>query len=289
MRFINFINKLDKRWIYLILALCIIIPFLFPIGFPMKTTPPVKRVYDFIEDSIPEGGVVLIGADYDPSTMAELHPMAKVIATHALSNNLRVLFVTLYPQGAGMAQDVIDNVLREWNSSNPDNQKKLGKDITLLAYVPGVSAVVLKMGENIIETFNEDGYGNKLADLEVMKGIKNYNDINLMVELAGSAVVLTWLIYANGRYGLNMGIGTTAVSAAEYYSYLQSKQAIGMLGGLKGAAEYENLLSKKGVYWGRKDATVGMDAQSSAHIFFIILIVLGNIAYFVSKKQKGGR
>lgn len=287
MKFINFINNLDKRWIYFILALCIIIPFIFPVGFPMKTTPPVKSIYDFIEDSIPEGGVVLIGADYDPSTMAELHPMAKVIAAHALSNNLRVLFVTLYPQGAGMAQDAIDNVLREWNKSNPDNPKKLGKDITLLAYVPGVSAVVLKMGENITETFNEDGYGNKLTELEIMEGITNYDDINLMVELAGSSVVLTWLIYANGRYGLKMGIGTTAVSAAEYYSYLQSKQAIGMLGGLKGAAEYEHLLDKKNVYGGRKDASIGMDAQSSAHIFFIILIVLGNIAYFVKKKKEG--
>ncbi|MDD3804533.1 MAG: hypothetical protein PHW02_09155 [bacterium] len=287
MKFVNFINQLDKRWIYLVVALVVIIPFVFPIGCPMRITPPVQSMYDYIDDSIPENGVLLIGVDYDPSTMAELHPMAKAMTAHAFYNNVRVIFVTMYPQGSGMAQDIIEKTLTYWNSANPDNQRELGRDVTLLAYVPGVSAVMLKMGEDIPETFNEDAYGNKIEDLPVMAGVNTYDDIDYMVELAGSAVVLSWLMYANGRYGLTMGIGTTAVSAAEYYSYLQSGQANGLLGGLKGAAEYEKLIAEHHGFEGRRDASVGMDAQSAAHVAILLLIILGNIAYFIKKKKEG--
>ncbi|MGE3063583.1 MAG: hypothetical protein AB7T10_08130 [bacterium] len=287
MKFVNFVNNLDKRWIYLLIALVIIIPFVFPVGCPMRITPPVQSMYNYIEDSIPENGVLLLGIDYDPSTMAELHPMAKALTYHAFYNNLRVLFVTMYPQGSGMGQDIIDKTLEHWNEVHPDLKKELGKDITLLAYVPGVSAVMLKMGEDIPATFNEDAYGNKLENLDVMSGIKTYDNLNYMVELAGSSVVLSWLMYANGRYNLKMGIGTTAVSAAEYYTYLQSGQANGLLGGLKGAAEYEKLIAENHSYSGRKDASVGMDAQSAAHILFILLIILGNIVFFIKKHKEG--
>ncbi len=283
---INFLNDLDKRWIYLLIAIVVIFPFLFPIGCPMKITPPTQNIYNYIEDSIPEGGVLLISTDYDPSTMAELHPMGKAIVTHAFAKNIRVLMLGLYPPGTGMAQDIISLTLDEWNESHPDNPKVLGEDIVLLPYVPGVSAVILRMGEDIISTFNSDAYGNNLRTLPIMEGIKNYNNIDYLIDLAGSSVVLSWIVYANGRYNQKFGIGTTAVSMAEYYSYIQSGQSNGMLGGLKGAAEYEVLLAKSGHSESRKEAAIGMDAQSSAHLTYIILIILGNIVYFIKRKQE---
>lgn len=286
MKVINFLNDLDKRWIYLVIAIVVIFPFIFPIGCPMKITPPVQSIYNYIEDSIPEGGVLLISTDYDPSTMAELHPMGKALVTHAFAKNIRVLMLGLYPPGTGMAQDIISLTLEEWNAEHPDNQKVLGTDITLLPYVPGVSAVILRMGEDIISTFNTDAYGNDLKTLPVMEGIRNYNNIDYMLDLAGSSVVLSWIIYANGRYDQKFGMGTTAVSMAEYYSYIQSGQANGMLGGLKGAAEYEMLLAADGHSESRKEAAIGMDAQSSAHLTYIIFIILGNAIYFIKRKQE---
>lgn len=286
MRIINFLENLDKRWIYLLVAIVVIFPFLFPIGCPMKVTPEVQKIYNYIEDSIPNDGVVVISVDYDPSTMAELHPMGKAIITHCFANDLRVFMMGLYPPGVGLAQDLIATTMREWNESHPDNAKILGEDITLFPYVPGVSAVILKMGEDIKGTFNTDGYGNDLDSLPIMAGVKSYKNIDYLVDLAGSSVILSWIIYANGRYDQTFGIGTTAVSMAEYYAYINSGQANGMLGGLKGAAEYEKLLIDNGKSVDRNEASVGMDAQSSAHLTYIILIIMGNIVYFVKRKQE---
>jgi hypothetical protein len=75
--------------------------------------------------------------------------------------------------------------------------------------------------------------------------------------------------------------GCTAVSAPQFYPYLQTGQLIGLLGGLKGAAEYETLVNYAG------DATRRMDAQSIAHLVIIIFIIFANISYFVLRKRGG--
>jgi hypothetical protein len=74
--------------------------------------------------------------------------------------------------------------------------------------------------------------------------------------------------------------GTTGVTAPEMYPYYQSKQLLGLLEGLKGAAEYEKLLGYKG------SATKGMDAQSTGHWMMVVFIVLGNVLYFARGRQR---
>jgi hypothetical protein len=83
------------------------------------------------------------------------------------------------------------------------------------------------------------------------------------------------------RFHIDMVAGVTAVSAPEYYPYLQSKQLLGLLGGMAGAAEYEKARGEKG------SATRGMDAQSVAHYFVALCILLGNVVQW-SKGRRAG-
>jgi len=76
------------------------------------------------------------------------------------------------------------------------------------------------------------------------------------------------------------------VSAPKYYAYLNAGQLVGMLSGMKGAAEYEKLLSARYPELGRFyestrafTATKGMDAQTVIHVIIIVFILIGNIAY----------
>ncbi len=155
-----------------------------------------------------------------------------------------------------------------------------------IGYVPGVSLIILKIGESISKTFEYDYYGNKLDTLPLNKKVDNYKNIGIVVDLAGSAVTESWITYAYQRYGARVGCGTTAVSAAQYYPLLQTGQLVGMLGGLKGAAEYEKLLKDNNIPTGRMDATIGMDSQSFVHIYIILIVIIGNIAYFVVRRKK---
>lgn len=280
MNFWEKVMKLNRRWIFLLIALAVFIPFLKPLRLPLSITKPAKDVFDAVENIPPEGPPLLIATDYAPSTAPELDPMLYALLRHCFVTKRRVMLLALYPQGAGMAQAGLDFILPEF----PD--VKSGEDYVFLGYQPGVQAVVMSLGEDVRLAFPTDAYGVSLDSLPMMEHVRNYDDIALVVDLAGSSIPITWVIYAVARYGQRLGVGVTAVSAAQYYPYLNSGQFIGMLGGLKGAAEYEILIQQKGYTEARQVATIGMDAQSIAHLVILALIIIGNIAFFASKSHK---
>lgn len=280
MTFWEKVMRLNRRWIFLLIALAVFIPFLKPLRLPLSITKPAKDVFDAVESISPEGPPLLIATDYAPSTAPELDPMLYALLRHCFVTKRRVMLLALYPQGAGMAQAGLDFILPEF----PD--VKSGEDYVFLGYQPGVQAVVMSLGEDVRLAFPTDAYGVSLDSLPMMEHVRNYDDIALVVDLAGSSIPITWVIYAVARYGQRLGVGVTAVSAAQYYPYLNSGQFIGMLGGLKGAAEYEILIKQKGYTEARQIATIGMDSQSIAHLVILALIIIGNIAFFASKSHK---
>lgn len=274
--------NIDRRWIYLLVGICVIIPLIRPIGLPTFTTPYTQALFDYIDKIPSDGPAVLISFDFDPSTAPELLPMAQAILRHCFFKDINVLCLGLYPTYIGMIDMALSNVKDDYGA-------KSGEDFVFLPYVPGVTAVMLSIGEDIKRTFGRDYYGVSLDSLPMMRHIRNYDDVALVVSISASALPRSWAVLVGTSYHVKVGVGTTAVSAAEYYSWLQTGQFVGMLGGLKGAAEYEDLIeasgyTKKGT---RKIAAMGMDAQSFVHILMIVLIIIGNIAYFnLSKKTR---
>jgi hypothetical protein len=112
--------------------------------------------------------------------------------------------------------------------------------------------------------------------------VKNYNDIAFVFEIADNSTADYWVSIVNAQYGVPMGCGGTAVMAPKFYAYVASGQFVGLLGGMRGAAEYEELVGNKGT------ATTGMQAQSLVHLLIIALVVLGNLGYFLGSKTRRG-
>ena len=275
--------KIDRRWLFLLVFIVVLIPLIKPLGLPTFITKPSQDLYDYIDNIEPHNKAVLLVFDFDPSTMPELLPMAEAIIRHCLAKHIRIMvYGGLWPQGMGMAVMATQKVLPDF----PD--VKYGEDYALLGYIPGGGVVILSIGEGIKETFQKDYYGHPLDSLPMMKDINNYDDIALTIDLSGSGSPYAWVAFAYQKYGEKIGCGTTAVSAAQYYPLLQTGQFVGMLGGLKGAAEYEHLIKRAGIPTGRMVASMGMDAQSVIHLLIILLVILGNIGYFVIRRG-GGR
>ncbi len=108
--------------------------------------------------------------------------------------------------------------------------------------------MAISMGDNIANTMNTDAEGRKLENLPMMNGINNYTEMNLVTEFSGSVAGAIWYTYIRPKFGVNVAVGITAVMAADLYPFLQSGQLIGMLSGLKGAAEYEKLVDVFAAY-----------------------------------------
>ncbi len=243
MKIFERMQKLDRRWIYIVVALAIIIPLMIPYNSDNVTTPPVENLYQMIDSfGGREDRAILLSFYHDAATMPELFPMEVAILRHCFERNVKVFTLTWFPAGAPIIEYAINTVKEEY----PDI--KSGVDYCNFGYKPQAFAMILGMGDNIANTMNTDAEGRKLENLEIMRGIHNYSEMNLVVEFSGSSAGGMWITYARPKYGLNVAVGVTAVMAADLYPYLQSGQLIGLLSGLKGAAEYEKLVDVFAAY-----------------------------------------
>lgn len=265
--------NLDRRWIYLVIGLVTFVPILSYIRVPVKITPEVESVYRKL-DSLPPGTVVMVPMEFGPSTMAELQPMATAILRHCFSRNLRIISTSLQIEGVILNEALLRDISSEYG-------KKYGIDYVFLGYKPYADIVILNMGENFRKPFPRDYYGSELDNLQMMKGVSNYSNVACIIDISATSGVDYWINYANGRYGAELALGVTAVIATDYYAFLQSRQIFGLIGGLKGAAEYERLIGRP-----RDLANRAMTSVSVAHVFIILFIILGNIAFFAGRKRR---
>lgn len=266
--------KIDRRIIFLVIGLCTLLPLLYPVGLPIKITSEVRGVYDYIE-SLPERSVFLLSIDFDPASKPELHPQAIALLRHAFRKNLRVIAMTLWVSGTGMADQLVTQVAKEMG-------KEYGKDYVFLGWSPGGQAVIINMGQNLYSAFPSDYSGKPTKDLPILAEVRNLKDVAYMVSLgAGKPGVEEWYVFGKDKYKFEMGGGCTGVMAPGLYPLLRSGQINGLIGGLRGAAEYESLIGQKG------KAVAGMDAQSATHVAIIVLVIMCNLFYFSLRQQRG--
>ncbi len=267
------IGRVDRRWIFLVLAIVVFIPILTPIGMPIRATVTTKVVYDAIEN-LPPNSKVLVSVEYSPSTKPENHPMTISILRHLFKNDHKVFVTCLWPDGQFMAQDALKQVAEE------EFGKIYGEDYVFLGFRPGNEAVVKGIVSNIRKLYTIDAYQTKVDEIPLMKDVNQFSDFAfLFTSSAGFPGTIEWVQYAADPTGVPMSSGVTSIQVNEVMPYVQSGQMKGVLAGMPGAAEYEALIGQKGF------ATSGMDAQSIAHLVIVLFIILGNAAFFIERKR----
>ncbi len=264
---------IDRRIIYLLVALGVIIPIVAKLSFRVTPLREVRQAYEEIE-KLPPGSVVLFSIDYDAASMPELQPMLVAMLDHCFRKNLKVLMMGHWPLGLPLGQIALEQVAQKYH-------KKYGVDYAFLGFRPGVAAVMINLGKDLRQVFNTDYRGTPVDSLPVLRNVHNYNDIAILVGLEAGATGDAWVQFAQARYNQKIILGATAVVAPDLYPYLQAGQIVGLIGGLRGAADYEQLVQVPG------PAFLGMPAQTIIHILVVVLIILGNLGYFA--RRQGGR
>lgn len=277
---IDKLMSIDRRVIFILVALSVIIPTLIMIRFPIFVSKETRAVYDYI-DELTEDGVVMIAFDYSPSSFAELQPMAIAILNHCFTEDVKVIGMTLWPQGATLGHNAMQNSAKKFGKVD-------GEDYVYLGYRPGYHNVVLRMGENISAVFEKDFNGKPVKEIPMMQGIKNYEDIDLLVDLASGSTPELWITYAYTSYQQKIAAGVTGVMVSQFYPYIQTGQLIGLMPGMLGGAEYETMVNDiipKPLHKLEK-AIKGMSIQSIIHLLIISLVIIGNIAYFLHGRRE---
>ncbi|MBI3096841.1 MAG: hypothetical protein HYY93_01140 [Planctomycetes bacterium] len=278
--------KLDRRWIFLCIAVATALPLIFPFSLVrVEVTDPTRGIFDTI-DTLPAGSVILFSNDYDPGSAAELRPMTLAILRHAFHRKQRVVVMTLWPGGLALTQDILQQMTVEF----PHLRKN--EDWAFLGYNAGQQAAIANMVRNLTETYPKDRDGMDTASLPILvkadgRKIESLKDFAYVVSIsAGDPGLEQWVIYGQGESGCLLGGGSTAVSITQYLSYFQAKQMNGLLGGLRGGAEYERLLKDKygtEVKNAEGKGSVGVQVLSVDHFLIIAFILFSNVIYFASK------
>jgi hypothetical protein len=269
--------NLDRRIIYLIVLLSVVIPLMYPQGLEIKATESVEASFKAYED-LPEGALVLMSIDYGPSTAVELEPMALAACDQILRHNQKVAFMALYPEGQALTNRLISRLKVLYP------EKTYGEDFVNLGYKAGNEAVPLKMGLDFRGQFPTDTRGTPLSDVPMLRNLTQLKQFDLVATYsAGFPGALEHIRITASEYGMPLVVGTTAVQTPQYFPYYSSGQVVGLIGGLRGAAEYEGLTNFTG------SATRGMEAQSLAHFTIAALIVLANVLTFLQFTQRKGQ
>ncbi len=271
--FVELFLKLDRRIIYTLVVLAVAVPLLIPIGLPINVTPEVQSIYDKIE-SLPEGSNILLAADFDPASQPELYPMLMAVMEHIVRKKHKLLIVVLWINGPNLVAQAIDELRKEY----PD--WKSGEDYAFLGFQVGGTIVIMSMGNDISKTFPKDHYGNATSPMPIIRNFNKLKDTDYMVMLEAGNSGDWWIVYGTEKFNIPVGAGVTAVIAPQYYPYLQAGQINGIIGGLRGAAEYEKLIGKPG------KATSAMDSQSAVHALIFLAIILANIFAMILVVQK---
>ena len=266
--------NIDRRIIFVFVFIGVAIPLMLDFSFAIKATEPVQRVFDEFERvAAEEEPVVLVSFSYGASTVPEMQPMALAILRHAFSRDIKVVAICLWPEAPGLAQQALAQVASEYG-------KEYGTDYAFLGYKPGLWAPIINMGQDFHDAWPRDARGTLVGDIPVTSAIRDLNDFNLVFDLAaGDSIEFWWIPFGVEKYKFAFSGGCTAVMAPDLYPFLQSDQLRGMIGGLAGAAEYEHLMEIPG------SATAGMRAQSVTHLIIVAFILLGNAAYFASRRK----
>ncbi len=294
----NFLIKLgdiDRRWVFLLIGLSVLIPLLKPelIQMPVKTTKNTQIVFDSIS-KLKENDKVLISFEYGASTKPEIHPMAIALLNQLFSKGIKVYMMSLWPEGVIMARDVLSYVDKSEIFNLID-----GENYVMFDYKVGGEIVIKNIASDFRGVYMQDINKKSINDIPMMEGINSVEDFDFVFDLsAGVPGNAEWVQYACDPKNIPLSSGCTSIMVTDAIPYVESGQLKGILAGMPGAAEYENLvysfmknettnkfiLNYDNIYPGK--ATSRMSAQSLAHVIMVLFIVFGNIAYYLKRKRK---
>ena len=278
------LGSLDRRIIFLIVGLSVLIPLIQPewVNFPIRPTPESQIVFDEI-NNLNEGDKVLLSFEYGPSTKPEIHPMAIAILKHLYAKNIQVYGFALWPDGNFMSTEAFSEV-------SDDYDKKYGVDYVNLGYKPGGEAVIKGIASDIRTLYPVDLQGTSINDIPMMKDVVNIEDFDFVFSLsAGYPGSKEWVQYACDPKNIPLSTGCTSIQVTDIMPYVENDQIRGILAGMPGAAEYESLveaeLQKMEIAGKPGEASGMMAAQSIAHVVIVLFIIFGNISYFITRKK----
>jgi hypothetical protein len=248
------LERMDPRIIYTIVFILCIPPIVSPLGFPIPIESEVQLAFDTL-DAIPAGGVVLMGAEFTAASWTELGPSWIACIKHLIKKDVKFILMNYFYAESIVSFDSmiyprIESMLEEYGY-------EWGVDWVNMGFLPGGESALAAFASDV-RVLGEDRYGTPIDDLP------------------------EYLRQFQETYGLDHITITYGVVKSAYIPYINTGQLKGMMAAIGGGAQIEQLVGEPSV------ASAGMDAVSTSHIFAAILLIVGNLLFWINR-SKGGQ
>jgi hypothetical protein len=231
-------------------------------------------------EGLPMDKVVVISSNWDAGTQAENRPQLIAVVRHLIRRGIKFAVISIgAPNAPQLADTAVRNAIR---LEGADGRWNYGTEWTNLGYKIPNSAWLRSFARDIPGTVKEDWTSTPVGQIPVLRGVKTFGpqgQVSMLIDITGSNTIDRWYEFLSPT-GAEIGLGCTAVMAPEQYPFLDSGQLDGLLTGMKGAAEYEQILGAPGL------GLPAMAGQSFAHLYIFILILLGNLSILMGWIQR---
>jgi hypothetical protein len=267
-----------RRIMHAILIILMAYPIINPIGIPVRVSKETRGFYEAIEevDKL-DDGVIVAQFKLAPGSYGSCEGTYLAILKHLLSlENARVLCYTQFSAPAfGQFLAALETLGESWIE-----KREYGKDWVILGFIPGEEATTSATAEDLIGTFQTDHYGDNLADMEISEGIGDASTWDLYVGITGgfpdNGPIVRQIVQV---YGTPFYCMTTGAALPSSMPFVESGDIESIISGDHGG-EYEILIDAPGV------GVASSDSQSLAHIYAIILVIIGNGTMLLKKEEE---
>jgi hypothetical protein len=193
--------------------------------------------------------------------------------------------VSLMPEGAGLAQQLLEEVLDQYDDY------QVGQNYVNLGYLPGEAVGIRSFlpqrfrGESFDGAVEEE-FG-KLQDAPIFGGDADFalSKVSLLVVLTNRADDLRWWIEQTAilEEDLPLVAGVSAAIEPQVRPYydMESPQIKGLVVGLAGAVDYESRMD-----WQDGPAHIRFSGQLAGQIAVAALFLIGMLVFGLRRRRK---
>lgn len=269
MKALLWLGNVDRRILYLLMGIVLLVPLVRPMGLPISVSEYTKTVYNEIE-KLSSGDRVILDFNYTPGSIAELQSQADSITRHLLRKGVKVIVICFSPEGSMIGEETVRRI---YGGAG----KVYGEDYCHLGYLAGGETALGAFIRDPLKACPLDFYGTPSNTLAICQGLQSGKDVEALIYFT-TGYTAEWIRQA-GPLGIPIIAGVITVLGPAQEAFFQSGQLKGLLVGMRGGAEYELIMDEPG------PAVAAMDAQSLGHLLFILFVIFGNAAYFIQKKS----
>jgi hypothetical protein len=274
--FMKTLATYDRRWIYFVLFLVVIIPLLRPIGMPISVSPDTVQYYEAI-NSVGDGDKVLFTLNTEFSGYNEIQSGIIASMRVFIENNCKICIAVAHPEATGIPELIFQKLEPELEA----NGYKYGEDYVILGYVMPNEAAVAAMAQDFQGTITQDWLGRSIDDTFLIE-INTWEDWDLIADFT-TGIQTTALLNHFALRGTPMTVNCIGVMIASQKPYVDTGVYLAILQSMRGGAELEFLTEHPG------PGLTAMDGFTFGHYMLLIFILAGNIGYYgYTRKNVGG-